>query len=644
MRVLARGGIVLLLISVAMMTSCREQGKGTGNSSTGAIPEHFELDFDNVFDLKKPCTLTPALLEAKLDSLAVVPREKLYRLVQISNQPAHWISVQSSPVHNPVYSIFKGSFQPTSTTVIWQGQSLEHFFCTMPAEEDQEVPLKLVDDIGTSLGTGHTFNALLKQYEWTLDHYSVSAKYSTNVGKRVPVFLVTVRNKQVQQPVAQSRGPSKGTWVPKSEISAAPSSLRPHAPYESVVSTTPLNLPAQPRSVAASTPSSGSTTTAPIPAADSSRAFKLRLAQTNGLLISQLSSGEESGQVTKMTLTAVFNLMQSPSVLQFNQDVGSDMRQSLNEVLKLALIRHTDLPAGHTLEIGFEDKYVDKDGPSAAVACALLVESAVTGQTWDPLFAVTGDLNADGSVQPIGGVRAKIRGATKGSCKLVAVPAKNEKAVADTLLLDGPVPLVGITVFGIKTFDDALRLARPDRPEALTRALADFDAMRTVIQRDPRQAAMLLRTPHAIQRLQALYAVAPECYSAKYLLGYAQGRVARTLSLGGSIEAAQNSAQAILYAIKNDAATAVNKLKPDEVGNALSKLRSLRPSMDQRVWPFVDGVADLGEVLRGAILNPVRSGARFQDILRKVEKSAAAAESAMSFLMNTAEVREELGL
>ena len=43
-------------------------------------------------------------------------------------------------------------------------------------------------------------------------------------------------------------------------------------------------------------------------------------------------------------------------------------------------------------------------------------------------------MNADGSVQPIGGVQAKIRGATKGSCKLVGVPVKNEKSVQDLLV------------------------------------------------------------------------------------------------------------------------------------------------------------------------------------------------------------------
>ena len=302
------------------------------------------------------------------------------------------------------------------------------------------------------------------------------------------------------------------------------------------------------------------------------------------------------------------------------------------------------MPGGHALEIGFEDKYIPKDGPSAAVACALLLEAAITGKKWDPAFAVTGDMNADGSVQPIGGVQAKIRGATKGECKLVGVPVKNEKAVQDILVLEGPAPLVGITVFGIKTFDDALLLASPERPQALQNALTDFDSMRTVMLRDPRQIVPLLRTQHAAQRLQALLTAAPNCYSAKYLLQYVQGRSTRTLSIGGSIEAAQSSAEAIVSAIDHDVDTNISSLKGDELGTSLNKLRALRPVLDQRVWPYVDNLMTYGDVIRSALLNPVRSGARYTDLVVKANKAASGAKAAYDKLINDVQVREELGL
>ncbi|MBN8418177.1 MAG: hypothetical protein J0L73_04615 [Verrucomicrobia bacterium] len=372
--------------------------------------------------------------------------------------------------------------------------------------------------------------------------------------------------------------------------------------------------------------------------------FQSRINQVNGLLISQLSSGGEAGQVTRMSLTALPSLGESPSTLKFNQDVGESMGKALNEVSKFSQLRHGGWPVGHSLEIGFEDKYIGKDGPSAAVACALLLEAAITGKKWDPAFAVTGDMNADGSVQPIGGVQAKIRGATKGSCKLVGVPVKNEKSVQDLLVLEGPAPLVGITVFGIKTFDDALLLAGTERPPALQNALTDFDNMRTVMMRDPSQIVPLLRTPHAAQRLQALLTAAPNCYSAKYLLLYLQGRAPRSLSIGGSIEAAQSSADSIVSSIDHDVDTNMSSLKGDELGTSLYRLRNLRPRLDQRVWPYVDNLVAYGEVIRGALLNPVRSGARYVDLVGKANKAASGAKAAYDKLINDVQVREELGL
>ncbi|MDZ4402318.1 S16 family serine protease [Prosthecobacter sp.] len=390
-------------------------------------------------------------------------------------------------------------------------------------------------------------------------------------------------------------------------------------------------------------PSRTPTETAITSFVSASGAFKSRQTNVNGLLIAQLAGGE-AGQVTRMSLTALPSLGGSSSTLKFNQSVGKDMEKALNEVSKFSQLRHSGWPAGHQMEIGFEDKYVAKDGPSAAVACALLLEAAITGKKWDPVFAVTGDMNADGSVQPIGGVQAKIRGATKGACKIVGVPVKNEKAVADILVMDGPAPLVGITIFGIKTFEDAMLLSDPERPQALQNALTDFDNMRTVMMRDPRQIVPLLRTPQAAQRLQTLLAAAPNCYSAKYLLLYLQGRAPRTLSIGGSIEAAQNSADSIVAAIDHDVDTNMSSLKGDELGSSLNKLRNLRPLLDQRVWPYVDGLISYGEVIRGSVLNPVRSGARYSDLVTKANLAAGSAKAAYTKLLGDVQVREELGL
>jgi hypothetical protein len=302
------------------------------------------------------------------------------------------------------------------------------------------------------------------------------------------------------------------------------------------------------------------------------------------------------------------------------------------------------MPRGLDLEIAFEEKYSGKDGPSAAVACALLVESMYTGQTWDPAFAVTGDMNADGSVQPIGGVSAKLRGATKGACKIIAIPAKNERAVSDILVMDGPAALAGIHVFSLENFDQAVNLASVQRQTTLQQALDEFDVIRTVLLRDPRQMTAILRSAQAVARLQAILEKAPNSLSAKHLLLYAQGRMPSMLSIGGSLEAADSNALALLASIRNDFKGAVRTLKQDELGGALNRLSNLRPRMDPRVWPYVDALVDYGQIVRTEVLNPARTAAKFNEMAGRANQAGSVVNAAKESLLADPEVREDLGL
>ena len=143
----------------------------------------------------------------------------------------------------------------------------------------------------------------------------------------------------------------------------------------------------------------------------------------------------------------------------FNQRVGKDMHSALNEVIKHLRVKHDSWPSGYEVEIAFEDRFTLKDGPSAAVPCALLLDSLITGNKIDPSFAVTGDMNADGSIQPVGGVPAKVRGAFSKDCKIVAIPLKNARALSDLVILSGIEPVSRIQVFTVKHFREASALA-----------------------------------------------------------------------------------------------------------------------------------------------------------------------------------------
>lgn len=338
-------------------------------------------------------------------------------------------------------------------------------------------------------------------------------------------------------------------------------------------------------------------------------------------------------------------LMGYPSVIKFQQFVGYEMNQALEDVIKLANMRHKRWPAGHLLEIGFSERGSLKDGGSAAIACGLLVEGIMTGKQWDPAFAVTGDMNADGTVIPIGGVRAKIRGATQGACTVVAIPAKNETAVSDILITDGPGPLARICIFGLRTFDEAVALADASRSQALQNALDGFHQIRTTVLQNPSQEALLLRTPHAVQRLQALLAVAPHCLSARYLLLHAQGRAPTTLSINASMEAADLAAVKLLLAAKRDA-TYISSLHGDELGPAVTKLRQLRPMLDPRLWPYVDAAVTFGELGREVNreaktgLTASKISGRFKDLVGRMDNAKEGMLQALEKLRLDPEVTE----
>ncbi len=65
------------------------------------------------------------------------------------------------------------------------------------------------------------------------------------------------------------------------------------------------------------------------------------------------------------------------------------------------------------------------DGPSAGIAIATAVVSAIRRQTVDNRLAMTGELSIRGGVKPIGGVSAKIEAARQAGCTKVLIPREN---------------------------------------------------------------------------------------------------------------------------------------------------------------------------------------------------------------------------
>ncbi|MFZ5563526.1 MAG: endopeptidase La [Thermodesulfobacteriota bacterium] len=82
---------------------------------------------------------------------------------------------------------------------------------------------------------------------------------------------------------------------------------------------------------------------------------------------------------------------------------------------------HIHVPAGA----------IPKDGPSAGVAMATALISALTGAPVKNVVAMTGEITLRGRVLPIGGIKEKTLGALRAGIKTILVPEKNRKEVSE---------------------------------------------------------------------------------------------------------------------------------------------------------------------------------------------------------------------
>jgi ATP-dependent Lon protease len=168
------------------------------------------------------------------------------------------------------------------------------------------------------------------------------------------------------------------------------------------------------------------------------------------------------GEVLEIEVTAIGGR----GKLQLTGTLGDVMKESASAALSYARARagvlgidrdfhrsrdlHVHIPAGAT----------PKDGPSAGIAIATAIVSALTGIPVRGDLAMTGEITLRGRVLPIGGLKEKAVAAHRNGVRHVIIPYQN---VRDTDDMPQEVR-DGICFHPVKTMDDvlALALARAD--------------------------------------------------------------------------------------------------------------------------------------------------------------------------------------
>lgn len=269
-------------------------------------------------------------------------------------------------------------------------------------------------------------------------------------------------------------------------------------------------------------------------------------------------------------------------------EVGEHMATSFDEGLRYV----RKLPRGwereFSVRLSFEDKFTSKDGGSAGTGFTIAMLAAIKEIALDPDLAVTGDLTVDGTVQPVGAVVEKLRGAIAGGCKITLIPERNSRDVTDLALLDGTSPLWEMQVFSIGTIDQALGLARRDRANDAAAAIARFHALRARLPATVTPNYLL--SPVVQTELKEVLRLAPNHLSAATLLQAAEARLPRELSLNRSVGEILSKANFFVSEVinpkeksaKSSDSPGLTVFPEREFGECVRKLQQLTPMLDAR--------------------------------------------------------------
>lgn len=91
------------------------------------------------------------------------------------------------------------------------------------------------------------------------------------------------------------------------------------------------------------------------------------------------------------------------------------------------------------------------DGPSAGIAMASAVYSAIENSPVDPCLAMTGEISVHGKVKPVGGIIAKVEAAKEAGVKRVIIPRENYQSILREI--------EGIHVLPVDRLDEVFSLA-----------------------------------------------------------------------------------------------------------------------------------------------------------------------------------------
>jgi ATP-dependent Lon protease len=162
-------------------------------------------------------------------------------------------------------------------------------------------------------------------------------------------------------------------------------------------------------------------------------------------LSQEIETDHRVGVATGLAWTSVGGEILTVEALTMKGDGGLTLTGKLGEVMQESAKAALSYAKAHATELGIDEEKlpktdihihvpegaIPKDGPSAGIAMATALVSALTGRPTNPDVAMTGEITLGGKVLPIGGLSEKAVAAHRANIKTLVIPAKNEKDVAE---------------------------------------------------------------------------------------------------------------------------------------------------------------------------------------------------------------------
>ena len=146
---------------------------------------------------------------------------------------------------------------------------------------------------------------------------------------------------------------------------------------------------------------------------------------------------------------------QQGDVMKESMSVAKTVAWNLLSPLMKNQIR-TEKPFG--IHIHCPEAATPKDGPSAGAAITLAIYSLLNKIPVSNLYAITGEIDLNGQIHPIGGLSSKIEGAKNAGVKIVLCPKDNEEDLKKIRAGENPPENENFKVQTVSSIEEVMKL------------------------------------------------------------------------------------------------------------------------------------------------------------------------------------------